>query len=56
LHVAALEAACPERARSLLAAVLDEVPDADAFVGSFGAVMLVHVGPGLVGLSWWWET
>lgn len=56
LHVAALEAACPERARSLLAAVQDEVPDADAFIGSFGAVMLVHVGPGLVGLSWWWET
>lgn len=56
LHVAALEAACPDRARSLLGAVLREVPDADAFIGSFGAVMLVHVGPGLVGLAWWWET
>ncbi len=29
LHVAALEAACPDRARSLLASVLAEVPDAD---------------------------
>ena len=56
LHVAALEAACPARARSLLTAVLDEIPDAEAFIGSFGAVMLVHVGPGLVGLAWWWET
>lgn len=55
LHVAALEAACPDRAQSLLRAVLDEVPDADGFIASFGAVMLVHVGPGLVGLAWWWE-
>ncbi len=55
LHAAALEAACPDRARSLLSALLVEVPDADAFVGSFGSVMLVHVGPGLVGLAWWWE-
>jgi fatty acid-binding protein DegV len=31
------------------------VPDADVFVASFGSVMLVHVGPGLVGLAWWWE-
>ena len=56
LHVAALEAACPDRARSLLDAVLAEVPEAEAFTGSFGPVMLVHVGPGLVGLAWWWET
>jgi fatty acid-binding protein DegV len=56
LHVAALEAACPARAQSLLTAVLDEVPDAEGFIASFGAVMLVHVGPGLVGLAWWWET
>jgi DegV family protein with EDD domain len=56
LHAAALEAASPARARSLLDAILLEVPDADTFIGSFGAVMLVHVGPGLVGLAWWWET
>lgn len=56
LHVAALEAACPTRAQSLLTSVLAEVPDAEGFIGSFGAVMLVHVGPGLVGLAWWWET
>jgi DegV family protein with EDD domain len=56
LHVAALEAACPQRARALLHAVVAEVPDADAFIASFGSVMLVHVGPGLVGMAWWWET
>lgn len=55
LHVAALEAIAADDARTLLDAVLAEVPDADAFVGSFGPVMLVHVGPGLVGLAWWWE-
>ena len=56
LHAVALEAACPDRARSLLDAVLAEVPEAEVFTGSFGAVMLAHVGPGLVGLAWWWET
>jgi DegV family protein with EDD domain len=55
LHAAVLEAAGRDRARSLLASLLAEVPDADAFVASSGSVMLVHVGPDLVGLAWWWE-
>jgi DegV family protein with EDD domain len=56
LHAAVLEAASQERAQSLLDALRSEVPDADVFVASFGSVMLVHVGPGLVGLAWWWES
>lgn len=55
LHVAALEALAADDARELLDGVLAEAPAADAFVGSFGPVMLVHVGPGLAGLAWWWE-
>ncbi len=55
LHVAALDAQATDRARALLDDVLAEVPDADSFIGSFGPVMLVHVGPGVSGLAWWWE-
>lgn len=55
LHVAALDAQATDRARALVDAVLVDVPDADWFVGSFGPVMLVHVGPGVSGLAWWWE-
>ena len=25
------------------------------FTGEFGSVMVVHTGPGLYGLAWWWE-
>lgn len=55
LHVAALDAAATDRARALLDELLADVPDADWFVGAFGPVMLVHVGPGVSGLAWWWE-
>jgi DegV family protein with EDD domain len=56
LHVAALHALAPERAVELLEAVCDEVEPATAFVGEFSPAMVVHAGPGLVGLAWWWET
>jgi DegV family protein with EDD domain len=55
LHVAALDALAGDRAQQLVDDVLAEVPDADWFVGAFGPVMIVHVGPGLSGLAWWWE-
>jgi DegV family protein with EDD domain len=57
LHVAALHAQAERAAASLLARVraeLDAEP-ATAFVGPFGTVMVVHTGPGLVGLAWRWE-
>ena len=31
------------------------IAPATAFVGEFGPVMVVHTGPGLAGLAWWWE-
>lgn len=54
-HVVALHALSPEAAQGLLARV-DGVFDSDGgFVSEFGSVMVVHTGPGLVGLAWWWE-
>jgi DegV family protein with EDD domain len=55
LHVAALHAHAPETAERLLAAVTEEIEPATAFSAPFGTVMIVHTGPGLAGLAWWWE-
>jgi len=55
LHVAALHSQAPGAAVELLDAVRAEVEPASSFVGPFGTVMLVHAGPGVVGLAWWWE-
>jgi DegV family protein with EDD domain len=55
LHVAALHAGAPEPAERLLEQVRAEVEPATAFLGSFSPVMVVHTGPGLAGLAWWWD-
>jgi DegV family protein with EDD domain len=55
LHVAALHARAPDAAQRLLDAVQAEAEPQTAFSASFGTVMVVHTGPGLVGLAWWWE-
>ena len=55
LHVAALHAQAEAEAAELLARVQAEADLATAFVGPFGSVMVVHTGPGLVGLAWRWE-
>jgi fatty acid-binding protein DegV len=55
LHLAALHAGAPEPAERLLEQVRAEVEPATAFLGSFSPVMVVHTGPGLVGLGWWWD-
>ena len=55
LHVAALHALAPDAADGVLARVEAEVTPATKFVGEFGSVMVVHTGPGLYGLAWWWE-
>jgi len=55
LHVAALHAQAEADANWLLDRVREEIEPATAFVGSFGTVMVVHTGPGLVGLAWRWE-
>ena len=55
LHVIALHALAPEAAHHLLAEVRRRGEPATAMVAEFGAVMVVHTGPGLLALSWWWE-
>jgi len=54
-HVAALHAQSPGAADALLERVRASVTPATAFIGSFSPVMVVHTGPGLIGLAWWWE-
>ena len=53
--MAALHAGAPAPAERLLEQVRAEVDPATAFLGSFSPVMVVHTGPGLVGLAWWWD-
>ena len=55
-HVSALHAVAPDAAAALLARIENEVDLAEGFVSEFGPVMVVHTGPGLLGLAWWWET
>jgi DegV family protein with EDD domain len=55
LHVAALHALAVDVAQELLDRVTADEQPAVAFVGEFGPVMVVHTGPGLAGLAWWWE-
>lgn len=55
LHVAALHSLAEAEATELLAEVEQEVTPTTSFVGAFGTAMLVHSGPGVVGLAWWWE-
>jgi DegV family protein with EDD domain len=55
-HVSALHALAPDEAAAILDRVESEVDVAEGFVSEFGPVMVVHTGPGLLGLSWWWET
>jgi DegV family protein with EDD domain len=55
LHVAALHALAVDVATELLARVTERDAPTTAFIGEFGPVMVVHTGPGLAGLAWWWE-
>jgi DegV family protein with EDD domain len=54
-HVSALHALAPDAAAALLQRVEDEADVVEGFVSEFGPVMVVHTGPGLLGLAWWWE-
>jgi DegV family protein with EDD domain len=55
LHVVALHARAPDSATDLLARLTSQVEPEESFVGEFGPVMVVHTGPGLSGLAWWWD-
>ena len=56
LHVAGLHALGSEEAVRLLEAVRSEVVPETEFIGYFGTVMVVHSGPSLTGIAWWWDT
>ena len=55
LHIAGLHALGKETAAELLEAVRAVVAPATEFIGRFGTVMVMHSGPGLTGLAWWWD-
>lgn len=55
LHVVALHVLAEEEGVALLQRVQAEFAPATALVARFGAAMVVHTGPDLTGLSWWWE-
>ncbi|HWC66721.1 MAG TPA: DegV family protein [Acidimicrobiales bacterium] len=55
LHAIAMHAGAPERAELLAAAVRARVQPAMLLVEPFGAAMVAHTGPGLLGLAWWWQ-
>jgi len=55
LHVAALHALAVDTANVLLERVTGLERPSTAFIGEFGPVMVVHTGPGLAGVAWWWE-
>lgn len=44
-----------DAATTLLDQVRAKFDPATAFTAAFSAVMVGHTGPGLVGLSWWWQ-
>ncbi len=54
LHAVALHALAGSVAESLRDRLVDLGAEA-VLVGGFGPVMVVHTGPGLAGIAWWWE-
>jgi DegV family protein with EDD domain len=55
LHCIALHAMAPGDAEQVLERVREQDDPATALVAEFSAGMVAHTGPGLIGLSWWWE-
>lgn len=55
LHVAGVHALDPSGAEHLLARVRAEVEPVEEFICPFGTGMIIHSGPGVVGMAWWWE-
>lgn len=55
LHVAALHGPDPGEATQLLNSLREEMEPATALLAPFSSVLVIHTGPDLVGLAWWWE-
>lgn len=55
LHVCALHGDRPADAAALLDRATRDRAVGTAFTATFDAAMLIHTGPDLIGLAWWWE-
>jgi DegV family protein with EDD domain len=55
LHVTALHGDRPDAARELLDRVGSRCAPTTSFIAEFDAAMLVHTGPALLGLAWFWS-
>ena len=53
--VVALHAVAPDGAKKLRERVLEHVEPRPLLVSAFGAAMVAHAGPGVVGIAWRWH-
>jgi DegV family protein with EDD domain len=54
-HVIIFHAARDQDAEDMRRRVLDRDPNTEVSVVHIKAAMAAHVGPGILGLAWWWE-
>jgi fatty acid-binding protein DegV len=50
-----LHACEPEQAAAIADALRERRPDAEVIESAFEASMVVHTGPALIGVAWWWD-
>ena len=55
LHAVVMHADAIPRADALCQRLHALTADLDATVSPFGAAMVAHAGPGVLGLAWWWD-
>lgn len=55
LHVCALHGDRPAEAAALLGRATATTPVDTCFRAPFDAAMLIHTGPDLIGIAWWWQ-
>ena len=55
LHAVVMHAGALDRADTLCLRLHALAPDADTLITPFGAAMIAHTGPGVLGLAWWWD-
>ncbi len=54
-HLAIAHAVADDEMEALSSELARRDAPEPEMVGGFGPAMAVHVGPGLIGLAWWWE-
>ncbi len=53
-RVSAMHSSRAQEADTLRERILERVPDAEVAVVEITAAMAAHIGPGMLGLAWWW--